>query len=195
MGLEWSDRKCKEDTLIVSKVTITDEIKDDVWLLWGLAKKQPKLKAQLKSDNITISKDTFDGHRWKIVWFYTVNDESYEEVDDEETGQTILKWEQDRSNLVHKWITKLAAIKDSIAGSDDEKNASVEDPYDGTKLDNSDESPVAPKKAVKKVEKKPAKKPEKKAPKVVSDDEPVSPKKPIKKTIKKPVKVAYSDDE
>jgi len=210
MGLEWSDRKCKGDAMIVAKATITPDIKDDVWLLWGLAKKQPKLKEQIKADNFTLSKDTFDGHRWKIVWFHTVTDETYEEVEDEDTGATILKWEQDRNNLVHKWITKLAAIKDSIAGSDDEKDNSVEDPYDGTKVDE-DEEPVpkkkapvkkpAPKKVVSDEEevkisvpkKKPIKKP---APKVVSDDEEV-PSKPIaKKVIKKPVKtVQFEDDE
>jgi len=137
MGLTWSDRKCKDDTMIVAKATITDEIKDDVWFLWNIAKKQPKLKEQLKADGLGMSKDQFDGGRWKLIWFYTVKEDSFDEV--EVDGETLFQWQQELNDLTSKWIVKVAAIKDAIAGSDSDREPSVEDPYD-----NPDDSKKAP---------------------------------------------------
>lgn len=130
MGLTWSDKKCKNDTMIVAKATITDEIKDDVWFLWNIAKKQTKLKDQLKADGFGMSKDQFDGGRWKLIWFYTVKEDSFDEV--EVDDETLLKWQQELNDLTSKWIVKLAAIKDAIAGSDSDREPSVEDPYDNS---------------------------------------------------------------
>jgi len=152
MGLTWSDKKCKDDTMIVAKATITDEIKDDVWFLWNIAKKQPKLKDQLKTDGFNISKDQFDGGRWKIIWFYTVKEDSFDEV--EVDDETLFKWQQELNDLTSKWIVKLAAIKDAIAGSDSDREPSVEDPYDNP----DDETKVVTKKAHRKEVKKEVKK-------------------------------------
>jgi hypothetical protein len=127
MGLVWSDGKYKQDTLLVAKAIITEEIRDDFWLLWGIAKNNPAMKESIKKDGFGISKERFDGHRWTLVWFHKIKDDSYEEV---ETDDGLLyKWQKELNDLTHKWIVKLAAIKDAIAGSDDE-GGSVEDPYD-----------------------------------------------------------------
>jgi hypothetical protein len=75
-----------------------------------------------------MSKDQFDGGRWKLIWFYTVKEDSFDEV--EVDDETLLKWQQELNDLTSKWIVKLAAIKDAIAGSDSDHEPSVEDPYD-----------------------------------------------------------------
>ncbi len=129
MGLTWSGRVCKEGTMVVAKANITEDIKDDVWLLWNTAKLQPKLKASLKADGLGLTKDTFDGHRWKIIWFHTCGDNSLEEVIDEDTGEEILVWQQKLNVLTQKWTVRLAAMKDALVDSDDEGDQSVEDPY------------------------------------------------------------------
>jgi hypothetical protein len=113
--------------MIVAKAEITADAKDDVWLLWNTAKVQPALKAKIKADGFTLSKDNFDGHRWKIVWFYTVDENSYDEVEDDNTGETIYMWQKQLNDLTHKWIVRLAQMKDVLLASDNEN--SVEDPY------------------------------------------------------------------
>jgi len=128
MGLTWSSRKCKNDTMVVAKAIITDEVKDDVWLMWNTAKNNPKLKALLKTDGLSLTKDTFDGHRWKVIWFYTCDETSFDTVEDDD-GEDILVWQQTLNNLTKKWIMKLASMKDAIAGSDSDQADSVEDPY------------------------------------------------------------------
>lgn len=181
MGLTWSDRKCKDDTMIVAKAPITDDIKDDVWFLWNIAKKQPKLKEQLNADGLGMSKDQFDGGRWKVIWFYTVKEDSFDEV--EVDGETLFQWQQELNDLTSKWIVKLASIKDAIAGSDSDREPSVEDPYD-----NPDEEPVkkpikkASSKVVKKAPPKVVKKVVKNSDEELSDDEPVVVKKAATKT-------------
>ena len=130
MGLAWSDRKCKGDTLLVAKAVITDEIRDDFWLFWGIAKNNPVMKDAIRKDGFKIEKERFDGHRWTLVWFHTIREDTFEEVETED-GK-LFTWQKELSDLTHKWIVKLAAIKDIIAGSDDE-GGSVEDPYDYNK--------------------------------------------------------------
>jgi len=127
MGLTWSNRKCKNDTMIVAKAIITPEVKDDVWLMWNTAKSNPKLKELLKADGLSLTKDTFDGHRWKVIWFYKCDETSFDPADDED--EDLLVWQQTLNNITHKWLMKLAAMKDAIAGSDSDKADSVEDPY------------------------------------------------------------------
>ncbi len=124
MGLSWSSRKCKQDTLLVAKASITLDIKDDVWLLWNTSKSQPKLREAIKADGFGLSKDKYDGHQWKVVWFHTVTEDSFDEM--EVDGKTVLVWQNTLNELTSKWIVRLAAIKDAIAGS--EKEDSVEEP-------------------------------------------------------------------
>ena len=127
MGLAWSDRKCKNDTLLVVKAVITDEIRDDFWLFWGIAKKNPAMKEAIRNDGFKITKERFDGHRWTLVWFHNITETTFEEI---ETDDGLLfSWQKELNDLTHKWIIKFAAIKDIINGSDDE-GGSVEDPYD-----------------------------------------------------------------
>jgi len=128
MGLVWSDRKCKNDTMVVAKANITEDVKDDVWLMWNTAKLQPKLKAALKEDGFSLTKDTFDGHRWKIIWFYKCDETSFDTVVDD-TGEELLVWQNTLNNLTQKWIVRLAAMKDALVDSDSDE-PSVEDPYE-----------------------------------------------------------------
>ena len=130
MGLVWSDRKCKEDTLLVAKAVITDEIRDDFWLFWGIAKNNPSMKEAIRKDGFKLTKERFDGHRWTLIWFHKITESSYEEIQTEDG--LLYTWQKELNDLTHKWIVKLAVIKDVIAGSDDE-GGSVEDPYDYSK--------------------------------------------------------------
>lgn len=133
MGLSWSDKKCKGDTLLVAKAVISDEIRDDFWLFWGIAKNNPTMKDAIRKDGFKLTKERFDGHRWTLVWFHNITETTYDEV---ETDDGLLySWQKELNDLTHKWIVKLAAIKDVIAGSDDE-GGSVEDPYDYSKKPN-----------------------------------------------------------
>lgn len=133
MGLSWSDRKCKNDTLLVAKALITDEIRDDFWLFWGIAKNNPAMKEAIRKDGFKLTKERFDGHRWTLVWFRDIDENTFEEVETEDG--LLYTWQKELNELTNKWRFKLATIKDVIAGSDDE-GGSVEDPYDYSKKKN-----------------------------------------------------------
>jgi hypothetical protein len=129
MGLVWSDyRKVKNDSTLLTKATITPEVKDDVWLLWKAVKSGTK-KQQLRDDGFSIGKDQFDGNRWKVLWFYTIEDDSYDEV------KGVPKWRIERERLTQKWILELASIKDAIA----DENSEDSDEVDSYNAESSDE--------------------------------------------------------
>lgn len=126
MGLNWSHRKCKEDTLLVVKTPLTEENNKDWWLLWGNIKGNPDAKNEFKKDGFQLAKEVYKGHQWHIVWFHKIKEDSFDLV--EVDGKDIEKWRNDLDSLVEKWVRRLGAIKEAIA-SNSEDDASVEDPY------------------------------------------------------------------
>ena len=137
MGLNWSHRKCKNDTLIVCKAPLGKE-NEDFWLLWNNVKTIKALKDEWYNDGFSSpKKETFRGHQWFAVWFHTITPESYEMVDD--SGDEMFRWKYDLEQLIDKWSLRLAGIKDALmdGGSQDE---SVEDPYDEASFDIADEN-------------------------------------------------------
>ena len=149
MGLVWSDyRKVKNNTVILTKATITPEVKDDVWLLWKAVKGTSDYQ-KLRDDGFSVGKDNFDGNRWKVLWFYDIKSNSFDEVDD------VPKWEIARDRRIQKWILKLASIKDALADENSEDSSDHADAYNigGAASDESSEE-----QPVKIVKKKPPKK-------------------------------------
>jgi hypothetical protein len=108
--------------MIVAKAPMIE----DTWLLWKAAKLDDTMKAALKADGLGITKEKFDGERWKIIWFYNCTEESFDEVFDEEAGEDLFVWQKTLNDITRKWIVKLAIIKDALLEPDED---SVEDPY------------------------------------------------------------------
>ena len=170
MGIVWSDyRKVKNNTMLLTKAVISADIKDDVWLLWKALKDTPDFD-ELKADGFGLGKDEFDGGRWKILWWYKVQKNSFDEV------KGIPRWRRERDQLIQKWILKLAAIKDALA---DENS-------DDSDVSNSDDSEDDP---------KPVKKSSAVKPKVVSADTEDDPKPVKKSSAVKPKVVKQESDE
>ena len=140
MGLVWSDyRKVKNNTMLLTKAVISNDVRDDVWLLWKAVKKTP-YEEELKEDGFGLGKDQFDGNRWKVLWWYKVQKNSFDEV------KGIPRWQHERDRLIQKWILKLAAIKDALAdenSDDSEPNDSFENSQEVS--NNTDESEDMPK--------------------------------------------------
>jgi len=129
MGLQWSDKKCKNDTLLVAKAPLTATNKDDVWLLNGIKKNNPQLAKAIKKDGLGVSKDTFGGHRWGVVWFHEITETTFDTVENED-GEEVYEWQKELSEIIYKWVTKISILKDTLAMDDsDDNGSSVEDPY------------------------------------------------------------------
>lgn len=190
MGIVWSDyRKVKNNTMLLTKAVISADIKDDVWLLWKALKDTPDFD-ELKADGFGLGKDEFDGGRWKILWWYKIQKNSFDEV------KGVPRWRRERDQLIQKWILKLAAIKDALAdeNSDDSDN-SFERSQDVSNSDDSEDQPKPVKKssAVKpKVdsadtedEPKPVKKSSAVKPKVIKKEQPVKKSSAVKPKVVK----------
>ena len=118
MGLVWSDyRKVKDNTMLLTKAVISTDVRDDVWLLWKALKDTPDFE-DLKADGFGLGKDQFDGNRWKVLWWYKTQKNSFDEV------KGIPRWQRERDRLIQKWILKLASIKDALADENSDDNSS-----------------------------------------------------------------------